>query len=94
ATIDPSVASVRPVAMDRLAPWLASVGNVTVGAAEAVDRPVGTSADVGASDRLVPWLFAGALALALAEAWLARRFSHAVRRAPAVPARIAAGGAA
>ena len=96
ATIDPSVASVRPVTMDRLAPWLASVGNVTVGATESVDRTGGPGADVGTSDRLVPWLFAAALALALVEAWLARRFSHAVRRAPAVPAaaRIAAGGAA
>jgi hypothetical protein len=96
ATIDPSVASVRPVTMDRLAPWLASIGNVTVGPAGAVDRPGGASAPVASSDRLVPWLFAAALALALAEAWLARRFSHAVRRASIVPAsaRIAAGGAA
>ena len=96
ATIDPSVASVRPVAMDRLAPWLASVGNVTVGAGDAADPTGGARAEVGASDRLVPWLFAVALALALVEAWLARRFSHAVRRTPAAPAsaRIAAGGAA
>ena len=95
ATIDPSVASVRPVAMDRLAPWLASAGIVTLGAADAVDRPDGPAASASASDVLVPWLFAAALVLALVEAWLARRFSHAVRRATAVPvpARVAAGGA-
>jgi hypothetical protein len=45
---------------------------------------------------LVPWLFAAAVLLAAVESWLARRFSHAVRRTPiAVPAtRMAAGGAA
>ena len=96
ATVDPSVASVRTVAVDRLMPWLGSIGEVTFGAT-AVDGDGGRSSALsGGSDRLVPWLFAAAVLLAAVESWLARRFSHAVRRTPiAVPAtRMAAGGAA
>ena len=96
ATVDPSVASVRTVALDRLTPWIGSVGEVTFGATAADGEVTGVSAPSGGSDRLVPWCFAAALALAAIEAWLARRFSHAVRRAPiATPGtRMAAGGAA
>lgn len=96
ATVDPSVASVRTVAVDRLMPWLGSIGEVTFGAT-AVDGDGGRSSALsGGSDRLVPWLFAAAVLLAAVESWLARRFSHAVRRTPiAMPAtRMAAGGAA
>ena len=96
ATVDPSVASVRTVALDRLTPWLGSIGEVTFGAT-AVDGDGGRpSAPSGGSDRLVPWLFAAAVLLAAVESWLARRFSHAVRRAPIAgpSARLAAGGAA
>ncbi|MFM8697751.1 MAG: hypothetical protein ACKOF7_03605, partial [Phycisphaerales bacterium] len=94
ATIDPSVASVRAVAMDRLTPWLASIGNVTFGAPEGDGER--SSQDASRSDQLVPWLFAAAVLLAAVEAWLARRFSHAVRRPSVVaPAtRVAAGSAA
>jgi hypothetical protein len=96
ATIDPSVASVRAVAVDRLTPWLGSIGNVTFGAASAAGDVERSSGSESRSDRLVPWLFAAAAVLAVLEAWLARRFSHAVRR-PSVMApatRVAAGSAA
>jgi hypothetical protein len=96
ATIDPSVASVRPVAVDRLTPWLGSIGNVTFGAGDAAGDVGRTAVSGSGSDRLVPWLFTAAVMLAALEAWLARRFSHAVRRAAvAAPAmRVAAGGSA
>ena len=96
ATIDPSVASVRAVAVDRLTPWLGSIGNVTFGAAAEAGDVERSSGSESRSDRLVPWLFAAAAVLAVLEAWLARRFSHAVRR-PSVMApatRVAAGSAA
>lgn len=96
ATIDPSVASVRAIAPDRLAPWLGSIGDVTFGPASAGDDGVRAASTDSGSDRLVPWLFAAALVLAAIEAWLARRFSHAVRRpSMVVPVtRVAAGSAA
>ena len=96
ATVDPSVASVRPVAVDRLMPWLGSIGNVTFGSGAVGGGIERTAASGTGSDRLVPWLFAAAVVLAVLEAWLARRFSHAVRRgAVAAPAmRVAAGGSA
>lgn len=98
-TADAASASVVPVERDRISGWLGAAGpfrwvgdggDSTQGVA--VAGPSRSLSDAS----IAPWLFAVALALALLEALLARRFSHAVRHARAgrhdVP-RVAAGGA-
>ena len=77
AFTDPAAASVREVDARRVADWLAPVG------ALGGDSPGGAAASTavrgpsGGGPDLAPWLLVAALALALLEAWLARRFSHA-----------------
>jgi hypothetical protein len=98
-TADAASASVVAVERDRIAGWLGAAGSFRWASEGegATDRPVagGASRAVSAVS-FAPWLFALALGLALVEALLARRFSHAVRHASAgrhdVP-RVAAGGA-
>ena len=98
-TVDPASASVVAVERDRIAGWLGAAGEFrwngdggATGSMPSGERPAGPSAGVS----FAPWLFALALGLALLEAFLARRFSHAVRHAAGgrhdVP-RVAAGGA-
>lgn len=83
AVVDVDAASVRPVDPDRVRSWLLTSG-ASMGAD--VDVPLGegprgsgaarTAPDAGS---LSPWIFALAAALAVVEAWVARRVSHAVR---------------
>jgi hypothetical protein len=98
AVVDASWTSVAPVPQERVAAWLAAAGRV-----EWVDREVASAASAPAAGRtarrlgaMSPWLFGAALALAVVEALLARRFSHAVRPSGAVVRhdvpRVAAGG--
>lgn len=78
---DLAACSVEPVPAERVQRWLAAAGTFRwSGATEPV--PGGGAVDApraSAGDSIAAWLLAAALALALAEAFLARRFSHAVR---------------
>ena len=99
-TADAASASVVPVERDRVAGWLGATGSFRwsgeAGGASSTPGD-GASTRMRSAMSFAPWLFGLALALALLEALLARRFSHAVRRTSAgrhdVP-RVAAGGAA
>lgn len=100
-TADADSASVVASEPDRIAGWLGAAGAFRWFGGSA-EGPTKASAAAGISrsssdSSLAPWLFAAALALALVEALLARRFSHAVRHASVgrhdLP-RVAAGGAA
>lgn len=103
AVVNDAAASVEVVDRERLRNWLAGAGEcawydptaaATTGSAV---RSEGAPLARGAS--LAPWLFAAAILLAVAEAFVARRFSHAIRSAsPAAGPqhdrpRVAAGGA-
>lgn len=83
AVIDVDAASVREVDPDRVRAWLSTSGaRINV---EAVRAPVDDRTSAGTArtpldpGALAPWLFALASALAILEAWVARRASHAVR---------------
>ena len=102
AVIDGSVTSVAPTDRERVRGWLAAAGtfawvgdavNATGSGDSAAMAPVARS-----NGSLAPTLFAAALLLAVIEAFLARRFSHAVKsggivrkQAHDVP-RVASGG--
>jgi hypothetical protein len=99
AVIDPAAASVAPVEQERLAGWLGARcmwtedGSAGGGAAAVTQA----ARDLGGAP-IAAWLFAAAIMLAIAEAALANRFSHATSTAAPTrrhdPARVAAGGAA
>ena len=99
AVVDPSWTSVEPVATDRLAGWFSASASVQWSDdGSAQQQPShGDTPAVRRSSSIAGWLFAIAVALATAEAVLARRFSHAVRRTAVSPQhdlpRVAAGGA-
>jgi hypothetical protein len=102
AVIDGSVTSVAPTDQERVRGWLATAGTFAwVGDAVNAMGP-GDSTAIAPAARsngsLAPTLFAAALLLAVIEAFLARRFSHAVKsggimrnQAHDVP-RVASGG--
>jgi hypothetical protein len=98
---DAQACSVAPVDADRVRAWLSSAGEFRwVGDGEGgTSGPAAAAGSVfRAVTSLAPWFFGAALALALLESLLARRFSHATRPAAAMPqhapVRVAAGGAA
>ena len=100
AVVDPAWTSVAPVEQERINAWLgasAPVEWVDDGGIRQSSVPAAT-VTIRRSGAVSPWLFAAALALALVEALLARRFSHAVKPTAAAPrhdaTRVAAGGAA
>lgn len=85
---DPDACSVDPVPAERVQRWLsgsatgfrwiggdAPASNAAAGANSAAD----IAAEPPAGDSAAAWLLAAALLLALLEAFLARRFSHAIR---------------
>ena len=81
---DLGACSVEAVADERIGGWLASAGpfrwvGEPVGA-EGSGAPAASAAPSTEGTSIASWLFAAALALALLEALLARRFSHAVLR--------------
>lgn len=107
AAADTSAASVRPVEMPRLEAWLgpnavAAEGSLASGEAGGTPRGQSTSPSAGAArgedarDASL-WLLLAAGGVAVAEALLARRFSHAgvkpVRAPRGGEYRVAAGGA-
>ena len=102
AVIDGSVTSVAPTDQERVRGWLASAGTFTwiadAGSTTGSGEPTATAPAARSNGSLAPALFAAALLLAVVEAFLARRFSHAVKsggilrnQAHDVP-RIASGG--
>ena len=102
AVIDGSVTSVAPTDKERVRGWLASAGTFSwvgdAGTAGGSGDSTATAPSARSNGSLAPILFAAALFLAVIEAFVARRFSHAVR-APAAagnPAhdvpRVASGG--
>ena len=80
AVIDDGAASVAVVEHDRLQNWLSTAGNLEwVGSEEDKPPPIASLATpLGQSTGIAPILLAVALALAVLEAFLARRFSHAI----------------
>ncbi|MFO0961468.1 MAG: BatA domain-containing protein [Phycisphaerales bacterium] len=100
AVVDDRASSVAPVDPARLRAWLAGAGECAwidpaTGAASESAGSAATAAARAGGASLAPPLFMLALLLAVAEAFLARRFSHAVRTSAPVRAapRVAAGGA-
>jgi hypothetical protein len=102
AVIDGSVTSVAPTDQERVRGWLASAGTFTwisdAGSTTGSGEPTATAPAARSNGSLAPALFAAALLLAVVEAFLARRFSHAVKsggilrnQAHDVP-RVASGG--
>ena len=102
AVIDGSVTSVAPTDKERVRGWLASAGTFSwvgdAGTAGGSGDSTATAPSARSNGSLAPILFAAALFLAVIEAFVARRFSHAVK-APAAagnPAhdvpRVASGG--
>jgi hypothetical protein len=102
AVIDGSVTSVAPTDKERVRGWLASAGTFSwvgdAGTAGGSGDSTATAPSARSNGSLAPILFAAALLLAVIEAFVARRFSHAVK-APAAagsPAhdvpRVASGG--
>ena len=102
AVIDSSVTSVAPTDQERVRGWLASAGTFSwigdAGSARGSGDSTATAPTARSNGSLAPTLFAAALLLAVIEAFLARRFSHAVKTAAAIgnPAhdvpRVASGG--
>ena len=100
AVIDGSVTSVAPMDRERLRGWLASAGAFSwigeAGSTTGAGEPTTTAPSARSNGSLAPTLFAAALLLAVMEAFLARRFSHAVKAGSANPAhdipRVASGG--
>ena len=102
AVIDGSVTSVAPVDQERVRGWLASAGAFSwigdAGNAGTSSQPMAAPPSARSNSSLAPGLFAAALMLAVVEAFLARRFSHAVKSGAALrnPAhdvpRVASGG--
>jgi hypothetical protein len=82
---DLGACSVEAVADERIGGWLASAGPFRwtgeSPGAEGSSAPASAAAPAAEGTSIASWLFAAALALALLEALLARRFSHAVLRA-------------
>ena len=83
AVIDGSVTSVAPTDQERVRGWLASAGTFTwvgdAGSTTGSGESAATAPVARSNGSLAPALFAAALLLAVVEAFLARRFSHAVK---------------
>ena len=83
AVIDGSVTSVAPTDQERVRGWLASAGTFTwvgdTGSTTGSGESAATAPVARSNGSLAPALFAAALLLAVVEAFLARRFSHAVK---------------